>query len=143
MPSYIGGCFCGAIRYEANAEPAAAGACHCRDCQYVSGGAPAYVIIVPKAALAVTKGSPRAYASRSALDNRVVRRFCADCGTPLFYESAINPDLIAIKVGSLDDPAIFKPAANLWVSAAQPWHHIDPAVPWFAKGPAHFDPPST
>jgi len=139
MTLFIGGCFCRAIRYEANVEPAAAGACHCRDCQYVSGGAPAYVIIVPKAGVAVTQGSPRVYWGRSALDNRVGRHFCADCGTPLFGETEANPALLAIKVGSLDDPSLFKPAANVWVSAAQPWHHIDQALPWFTKGPLHFD----
>src|SRR5439155_7686682 len=34
-----GGCACGAVRYRLTAEPLIVHACHCRDCQRLSGGA--------------------------------------------------------------------------------------------------------
>ena len=42
-----GGCLCGAIRFEAAANPAFQLLCHCRDCQTVSGSAmyAAYVVL--------------------------------------------------------------------------------------------------
>ena len=43
-----GGCLCGAIRYRISGNVLGEVTCHCRDCQYVCGGAPAYVIAVPK-----------------------------------------------------------------------------------------------
>ena len=33
-----GRCYCGAVRYEADGPPAFKGQCHCRECQYISGG---------------------------------------------------------------------------------------------------------
>lgn len=137
MAELTGGCLCGAIRYCISTAPVASGACHCRDCQYVSGGAPAYVIIVPKDTLRLTKGLPRSYGSLAESGNRIARSFCATCGTPLFFgesESAIA-GFVAVKVGSLDDPSFFKPAIQAWTSSAQPWHTIDPALPQREKNP--------
>src|SRR5262245_28916780 len=126
MASLQGGCLCGAIRYEISGEPVAMGACHCRDCQYVSGGAPANVMIMREEDVRITKGSPRTYRSKSARGNDVGRLFCGQCGTPLFSESKGQPQFLAVKAGSLDDPTAFKPIANIWVSSAPPWAHIDP-----------------
>jgi hypothetical protein len=33
MAASTGGCMCGAIRYECNADPIAKAYCYCRDCQ--------------------------------------------------------------------------------------------------------------
>ena len=35
--AYTGGCACGAIRYEIDAEPLLMSDCQCRDCQRISG----------------------------------------------------------------------------------------------------------
>jgi hypothetical protein len=35
----LGGCLCGAVRYSLNAAPLLVHACHCHDCQSVSGSA--------------------------------------------------------------------------------------------------------
>ena len=34
-----GRCYCGALRYRVEGEPMFKGQCHCRECQYISGGA--------------------------------------------------------------------------------------------------------
>ena len=49
-----GGCLCGAVRYECNAEPLFTGNCHCRDCQRASGGAYSPAMGVPTDALKIT-----------------------------------------------------------------------------------------
>ena len=33
-----GGCYCGEIRFEAEGALEAAFQCHCRECQYITGG---------------------------------------------------------------------------------------------------------
>jgi hypothetical protein len=65
---------CGVVRYEGTGDPVFMGACHCRECQYVSGGAPANAIVMPKAAVTRNEGKPsrilecfRPGQSRSAL----------------------------------------------------------------------------
>jgi len=132
---FAGGCMCGAARYEVNAEPLAFMLCHCRECQYVSGGEPAAVVIVPKAAITLKQGTLKGFTSTAESGNTVTRKFCPECGTPVFSEPSANPDLGIIKAGSMDDASWLKPGAILWRSSAQPWAHIDSALPTFEKNP--------
>ena len=52
-----GGCYCGAVRYKAEGDALFKDQCHCRECQYGSGGAPNYVMALPEAGLSYTKGA--------------------------------------------------------------------------------------
>ena len=42
-----GGCYCGSLRYEANGDVEASIQCHCRECQYITGGNPNVIMIMP------------------------------------------------------------------------------------------------
>ena len=63
-----GGCRCGAIRYECPDAVIFAGHCHCRDCQYASGGA--YSTVVGVASESVTiEGETSAFTVDAASGN--------------------------------------------------------------------------
>ena len=119
---------CGDIRYEVTAEPLGAGQCHCRDRQYAFGDGPANAMVVPKGSLHISRGEPRGYESVTAGGNRAVRKFCPRCGTPTLGQRFGAPGFVAVLAGSLDDPSMFHPTTAGWVSAAQPWTHIDPRL---------------
>jgi hypothetical protein len=53
--------------------------CHCRACQYASGGAHATSVVVPRGAFRITRGEPKGYASVGDSGGKVTRMFCADC----------------------------------------------------------------
>jgi hypothetical protein len=131
---FQGGCACKAIRYEVSSEPFAVMECHCRDCQYASGGAAATVAIVPRPAFTLTKGTPKAYTVKGESGGNVTRFFCADCGSPLYSFPGDAP-IAAVKAASLDDPSWLKIGGALYVSSAQPWAHIDRNLPAFEKMP--------
>ena len=75
-----GGCYCGGVRYEASGDPLFKGQCHCRECQYISGGSPNVTMGMSADGFAYTKGTPKAF-QRGDLDNPVTREFCPECGT--------------------------------------------------------------
>ncbi len=131
---FSGGCACKAVRYEVSAEPFAVMDCHCRDCQYSSGGACTTAVVVPKAAFRLTKGTPKRYATNGDSGNEIVRSFCGECGSPLYSEPP-GGQIWVVKAGSLDDPSWLKMGGALYTNSAQPWAHIDKNLPAFEKMP--------
>lgn len=129
-----GGCFCRAIRYKVVGEVLGSGACHCRDCQYICGGAPSYVFLVAAHNLKITQGETARYRSTADSGAIRVRHFCPNCGTPLFAENSAYPSVISIKAGSLDDTSLYKPTAHFWTESAPAWHHIEPNAACIPKG---------
>ena len=115
----LGGCRCGAIRYRVEGPPVASVACHCRDCQYVSGGAENVSMVFRRAGFAVVQGEPRIYKATPASGGSF---FCGTCGVHVFSQPNSNPDLVAIKVGSLDDRSDVKVQVDIWMKSAPPWH---------------------
>ena len=130
-PLLTGGCACGAIRYAGTAEPLLALNCHCRACQRASGAAFAAIIRLPAAAFTVTKGAPKFYTVPGDSGNRVSRGFCPECGSPLFSRLSGLPDVVGVRVGSLDDPSCYRPTMDMFVARAQPWDHMNPELPKF------------
>jgi hypothetical protein len=135
MSKRTGGCLCGTVRYELSGAAQMELSCHCRDCQYAAGGGPAHTTIMRAEDVRVTQGKANEYWTVSAKGRRVARLFCQRCGTPLFARNEKHPQYLAVKVGSLDDPSVFRPQANIWTKSAQPWHHLDAAIPRFKENP--------
>ncbi len=130
-----GGCYCGAVRYTAEGEPLFKGQCHCRECQYISGGAPNMVMGVPEAGFAYTKSSPKAF-RRSDLENPVTREFCPECGTHLLSRAGGLPGAVMLKVGTFDEPAVFGgPQMAIYLVDKQPFHHVPEGIPTFERTP--------
>lgn len=130
-----GGCYCGAVRVRAEGESFFQGQCHCRECQYASGGQPNLVIGMPDSGFTWTKGAPKGF-TRTDIDNAVTREFCAECGTHLLTQSPNVPGMRLIKVGVLDDPTVFKAQMAIFLVDKQPFHHVPDDIPTFERGPS-------
>lgn len=130
-----GGCLCGRVRYACDAEPVAAVACHCRDCQKAGGSPFTVAFAIPAAALRVTQGEPREF--RVAADHGAVavRAFCGDCGSQLWAWSDRFAGIRSVKVATLDEPARVPPRAHLYVRSALPWLSLDDGLPRFDRMP--------
>jgi hypothetical protein len=130
-----GGCYCGAVRYRAEGEPMFKGQCHCRECQYISGGHPNAVMAMPESGFSYTKGAPKGF-RRSDLDTPVTREFCASCGTHLLAKSPSVPGALLLKVGTFDDPSVYgAPQMVIYTVDKQSFHHLPAGVPTFERRP--------
>ena len=133
--AFEGGCYCGAVRYQATGDPAFKGQCHCRECQYISGGNPNVLMALPEAGFSYTKGSPKEF-RRSDLDSPVTREFCADCGTHILAKSPRVPGNVILKVGTLDDPGAYgEPQLAIFLCDKQSFHHVPEGAATFDRRP--------
>ncbi len=129
MPNPItGGCLCGKIRYSVSQPLQNIIACHCTHCQKASGAGSSHNALVPRSAVTFTSGEPRLYADTAQSGNILNRYFCGDCGSPVYSQRAKAPDMIVLKVGTLDAQDGMKLVMNIWTRSARPWMHRDPAT---------------
>lgn len=127
--SLTGGCYCGAVRYEAEGAPRFKGQCHCRECQYITGGAANLFMVMPAEGFRYVKGEPARFA-REDLADPVTREFCGKCGTHLATRLKRDPSMVILKIGTLDDPKVYEgPQIAIWMSEAQPYHLVAEGVP--------------
>ena len=115
-----GACHCGAITFTAEIDPARVMACHCTDCQVLSG-APFRTVVAAPLGTFVVKGTPKSYVKVAQSGNRRAQMFCAECGTPLYGCAPENPTSIVIRLGCVEQRAQLKPSAQIWQHSAMPW----------------------
>ena len=115
-----GRCLCGAVRYKSTGTPVRRFVCHCRDCQRSGGSAFHLGLTVPRAGFTVT-GELRAYRSTGDSGRNVARFFCPTCGSGVFNEIELRPGMVAIKVGTLDEPERITPSYELFARSKMPW----------------------
>jgi len=130
---FSGGCVCGDVRYECDAENVLMFNCHCRDCKHVSGGPCAPVAYVKLSSFRVTKGRLSYYATESMAMGENKRGFCGRCGSRI--TGGETADGIGILAGSMDDSSWFTPQVDIQVEDAQPWDCMEPSRPRFERYP--------
>lgn len=128
---YEGSCLCKGVRYEVTGELGDFGYCHCTSCRKASGSAHGANAPVDRARLHLLSGGEllREYESSPGK----LRVFCSTCGSPMYAYLTTSPDVLRLRLGSLDTPFAKQPRAHTWVSDKAPWEPIDDDVPQFQE----------
>jgi len=78
VKTYIGECFCGAIRIQVDGDPEAMGYCHCESCRHWSAGpVNAFTLWKPEQVRVVEGRQHLSHVRRSETSER---QFCRQCG---------------------------------------------------------------
>lgn len=69
------------------------------------------------------------------ITDRLVKRFCRSCGTPLFSEHSGFPGFVYVSLGILDEDAGIVPEYHQFVGSRARWYTIGDDLPQFDEWP--------
>ena len=115
-----GKCHCGAVQFKARIDPHRVMACHCTDCQILSG-APLRAGVAATIENFSLTGEVKEYIKTSQSGNRRAQVFCPTCATPLFSKAAEDATTVMVRAGCLAEKDQLKPALNIWKRSSLRW----------------------
>lgn len=129
-----GGCACGAVRYQLEADPLIVHACHCRDCQRITGSAFVINIWIERRFVKSNGGELKSFKLTGGSGQPHEVFFCPVCGTYLWsdYHGAPGKSLF-IRAGTLDTPAAVAPDVHIFTRSKLPWVRLPEGARSFAE----------
>ncbi|MGK2933050.1 MAG: GFA family protein [Solirubrobacterales bacterium] len=123
LQQVTGGCSCGKVHFEVNAPLVGAARCYCKRCQRRTGTAFSQTALTQPGSFGVTEGEEFVKFYEPG-DGGWNKGFCSECGSHLLTRNAENPDLLAVRMGSLDEDPHVPVRAHQFVKYAPPWYEI-------------------
>jgi hypothetical protein len=117
-----GGCHCGNITYEAEADPERTSICHCTDCQILTGSAFRTSVRATDGSFRILTGEPTIYVKTAESGARRAQAFCPRCGSPIYAAPAgEGPKTYNIRLGTVRQRDQLIPKVQIWCRSAQRW----------------------
>lgn len=127
-----GQCMCGEVKFEIDEPLIGAACCYCKRCQRRTGtGFSGSGLTVP-GSMRFTQGEDvvRVYEP----DGGWNKAFCSNCGSQTHTINPENPDLVAVRLGALDQDPGVRPLGHQFVDYASEWFPVpDDGLPRFPE----------
>jgi hypothetical protein len=124
-------CSCGALAVTCEGEPVRISLCNCLSCQRRTGSTFGVQARWPSARLRV-EGVGKEFVRTGESGGAVTFRFCAHCGTTVYWTLESAPDLVAVAVGAFADPSfpapricVYERTRHAWVRPPPEAEHVD------------------
>ena len=120
--NFSGRCTCGEVRFRMNRRPMIVHACHCTECQRLSGGAFAVNAVVETAAVELLAGRLEPVPVKGTSGRLQTIQRCPNCEVALWsHYPGGGPKIAFVRVGTLDEPGRLAPDIHIYTSSKQPW----------------------
>ncbi len=128
-----GGCLCEQVRFEVSEPLLGALYCHCKRCQRRTGTGVSVTALAAPSSYRVVSGEDLVR-SWDPEDGGWIKSFCSECGSQLCTINSENPDLIAVRMGALDEDPGIRPGFHQFAAYAPPWAPVpDDGLPRFPE----------
>ncbi|MGO2233053.1 aldehyde-activating protein [Marinomonas sp. UCMA 3892] len=128
-----GSCLCNGIQYEIKGDLGDIMQCHCQKCRKANGSAFAANAAIPTTAFTLLKGKELLAEYESTPG--VFRVFCKQCASPLYSRRPNMPELLRLRIGTLDTKIEGKPSSHIFVGSKAEWHEICDDIPQYEERP--------
>ena len=118
-----GGCFCGAVRFSAQAPSKWCAHCHCSMCRRTHGAGYVTWVGYKQEQINITRGKEMMTWFDSSPGAQ--RGFCNKCGSSIFFRSERWAGELHIALGCMDDRIDRQPQANVFFDQHVDWMPID------------------
>ena len=132
MAPMTGGCLCGAVRYEVTPPSLFHAHCHCAWCRRAHGAAFVTWVGAAEARFRLVAGADRLRWHASTAQSR--RGFCANCGTTLFFASALCPGEMHVTRASFDGEVDRDPGLHCFYDQRVAWAAVGDSLPTHDTG---------
>ena len=129
-----GGCQCGVVRYQVSGDPMLSVKCHCTNCQKSTGAGHMMGAAFGENQLAL-EGETSSYSYTADSGGTVTSAFCKVCGTTLLSRSTSYPQMVIVRIGTLDADYAFKPTFQVYAKHKRCWDKDWTDVPEFDEMP--------
>ena len=124
-----GACHCRSIQFTAQVDATQIVLCHCTDCQTLSGSAFRVNAPAPLASFNLSCGQPKVYIKIAENGSKRLHGFCGDCGTPLYSVAPVNPTLIFLRLGAIQERHLLRPTLQIWCRSTASWLNQLDSIP--------------
>jgi hypothetical protein len=128
-------CQCGQFRLRFEGEPDLVSSCHCLACQRRTGALFASNAFFRRDRVVATEGEHRTWQRTGDSGQVLTFHFCPTCGSTVFWERELAPDMLTVAVGAFADPAFPAPVRTVWVENKHDWLPFPETIPRHAKNP--------
>ncbi len=104
------------------------GVCSCLQCQKRTGSAFGVSAYFPKDSVEVVSGRFKTFERPGHSGGKSNIHFCPACGSSLFWEGPIFPEMRGVAVGCFADPSFPPPQGAFWDENRHPWVKFPPGV---------------
>jgi hypothetical protein len=113
-------CSCGQLTAVATGDPIRVSVCHCLACQRRTGSAFGVQARYRRIDVEI-RGQTTSYVRTGDSGKKTTFHFCGKCGATVYYDLALQQDVVAIPLGAFADPAFQHPVISVYEDYKHPW----------------------
>ncbi len=126
---YNGSCLCGKVKFSIENKIQDIIYCHCSLCRKAQGSAFATNANVTKEDFNFLSGENNLTVYQSSPTQ--TKLFCKTCGSPIMSKNTLYPNVIRIRLGTIDSEITERPKAHIFVDSKANWEKISGTLPQY------------